>query len=185
VKKIGGLYHGEKIFKEALLKKLIFIIVLSLMIIIPISAETPNDTLGQEKLSVGVSINPLGGFLGANPYFSVSLDFLKNSFYSIIDFKWQPFWFSMVGVSASFNYYKPGRKGGFYAGPFIELGYLPWIGFLGFGLNIGYRFNTASGVYFRTGANIGKYFLDFHSFYLDLDFDTFILQPNLTIGYAF
>ena len=98
---------------------------------------------------------------------------------------WQPFWFSMLGANVSFNYYKPSGIGGFYAGPFIELGYIPSIWEFGSGLNIGYRFNTASGVYFRTGAIIGTYFLSFYDLDLHLGFDYLILRPELTIGYAF
>jgi len=109
------------------------------------------------------------------------------------------------GMSASFSYFHPGRIGGFYIGPLLEYsaaeGYETvekydtrydsygtphktnyryekesvTVHSFGVALAIGYKFVTQSGMYFRTGANLGYSFGQYD----------FIIRPDLTFGYNF
>jgi hypothetical protein len=120
------------------------------------------------------------------------------------------------GIGLNFNYFHPSRIGGFYVGGLYELSfgkkemevtkyayrsyYGYWIASYnsvekrtvmsnGFALNIGYKFITQSGMYFRTGANVGAVIVGA----LDIDVDreranvvrSMILRPDISIGYNF
>jgi len=83
------------------------------------------------------------------------------------------FWGTNLGGLATFNYFWPNRVGGFYLGGGV--GY-----FLGYpgptvGLNIGWKFITRPGIYFRTGAYLGVAESD----------SGFWMKPDLAIGYCF
>ena len=104
------------------------------------------------------------------------------------------------GFGLALNHFRHTRYGGFYIGGLFEyvcdkamLVYhysggnwvsLPqlYINYIGLALNIGYKFVTRSGVYFRTGGHIGAgiYLLNtnFGDVYL-------IFRPDLSIGYNF
>jgi len=78
-----------------------------------------------------------------------------------------------VGVLSTFNYFWHKSYGGFYLGGGV--GYIyPY--FFTAGLNIGWKFVTRSGVYFRTGTYIGPAF--FGGIYP-------CFKPDLAIGYCF
>jgi len=151
-------------------------------------------TMNPDKLNFGISLNG-GGFIpyvGSGP--SVSLDFSKGRFNSIIDIRSGFGVFSsglsdvneFFGVSLRFNYFHPSRIGGFYVGGLVEYSLgkqyiqqywrtLATVHSLGPALNIGYKFVTYSGIYFRTGANVGYTFGK----------DVMMFSPDLSFGYNF
>jgi hypothetical protein len=74
-----------------------------------------------------------------------------------------------LGGLATFNYFWPNSVGGFYLG---GGGGNIW-GIWTVGLNIGWKFVTRPGIYFRTGAYLGALFGDPY------------IKPDLAIGYCF
>ena len=155
--------------------------------------RSQNTAMDTDKFNFGISLNPGGliPFTGGGGL-SISLDFNKGRFNSIVDirsgfgaiptglFTEAYEWF---GISSSFNYFHPSHIGGFFVGGLLvfsigeEYRWWPsWQTYVGFGLalNIGYKFVTQSGVYFRTGANIGYTF----------GLWDMIIKPDLAIGWT-
>jgi hypothetical protein len=107
---------------------------------------------------------------------SVCLEFGKGHFNSEVHI-------FMSGGLVTFNYFWPNRVGGFYLGGGCggggwenlaadEYGLL----FPTVGLNIGWKFVTQSGVYFRTGTYLGVIYYYGLGVYI---------RPDLAIGYCF
>jgi hypothetical protein len=146
----------------------------------------------------------LGGFLSLGGYGGPSLcfEFGKRYFNSEVHL-----FFPMNGRSrfeepptgfggiATFNWFKPNSVGGFYLGGgvgYILLTYVYNTSFGTFrydeniftvGLNIGWKFVTRSGVYFRTGTYLGITITD--NEYMDSSASFPYLKPDLAIGYCF
>jgi len=168
------------------------------------------NVMDPDKLYFGISLNPAGTIpvVGRGP--SISAEFSKRRFNSLIDIRsgfGLPIYGSeYFGFGASFNYFIPSRVGGFYIGGLLEYsaadgGYETVEKYdtrydsygnphkinysfeenpvtlhdFGLALSIGYKFVTGSGMYFRTGANVG----------FNFGTGTLILKPDLTVGYLF
>lgn len=82
------------------------------------------NALDPDKLYFGISLNPAGTIpvVGRGP--SISAEFTKRRFNSLIDLRsgfGLPIYGSeYFGISASFNYFHPSRVGGFYIGGLLE-----------------------------------------------------------------
>ena len=127
----------------------------------PVDTTPPMDP---DKFIFAMSANP-GGLLGIfTPSIGLCFEFGKGHFNSEVHI------FYPLGGLATFNYFWPNSVGGFYlgGGGGNICGY--WI----VGLNIGWKFVTRSGLYFRTGTYVGAAFPMF-----------IYLKPDLAIGYCF
>jgi hypothetical protein len=157
--------------------------------------------MNPDKLNFGFNINP-GGFLGYGP--SLCFEFTKGKFNTEINVIFPLGFTSLLtrgihpgaGGLLMFNYFRPGRLGGVYAGG--GLGYIwhrEWlydddsydpsyddfdVHVFTFGLNIGYKFVTRSGIYFRTGGYLGMG-LNFGSPY---GIVSGYIKPDLSIGWT-
>ena len=100
------------------------------------------------------------------------------------------------GIGLAFNYFHHTRIGGFYVGGmfeclFAEMYYanssnrqaFPFYNYLGLALNIGYKFITRSGIYFRTGVHIGGGIIVPNMRKEDMFYYT--IRPDLSLGYNF
>jgi len=139
------------------------------------NSETPPKTI------FGLSFNPANFIPTIGDGLRLSLDFTNNRFNALVDicsgFGLAIYGYDIFNIYAVFNYYHPSKIGGFYAGGFISTG-LESINYdfkLGLGLNIGYKFITSSGMYFRTGGNVGYNILG----------NEFIIKPDVSVGYSF
>jgi hypothetical protein len=157
--------------------------------------------MSPDKLNFGFSINP-GGLLGYGS--SLCFEFTKGNLNTEINVI-LPFGFTGLltrmihpgfGGLLTFNYFRPSRLGGVYAGG--GLGYIwhqEWylvddynpdsyddfdVHVFTFGLNIGYKFVTRSGIYFRTGGYLGMG-LNFGSPY---GIVSGYIKPDLAIGWT-
>ncbi|MCL2758877.1 MAG: hypothetical protein FWD22_01550 [Treponema sp.] len=159
------------------------------------TAMDPNE------LTVGINLNPAGLSLFGP---SLCIEFTKGSFNSEINLIYPLSWalgtYVGAGGLVTFNYFKHSPIGGFYVGGGIgytwaidyisyqfgdSLYYWDWDyrrqdwHLLTFGANIGYKFVTQSGMYYRTGVFAGAG--------VDFGYYGFIpyFKPDLTIGYCF
>ena len=169
---------------------------------IGITAMDPN------KLTIGININPTGLLLYGG---SLCVEFGKGNFNSeinlIIPYGLANKTNGGAGILFTFNYLWHSRIGGFYLGG--GLGYiwrhdyyhlynsdgshrLTWGSHVNtLGLNIGYKFVTNSGMYFRTGifGGIGIEWawstpITSRCFVQTTPF-TYYIKPDLTVGYSF
>jgi hypothetical protein len=142
-----------------------------------------------DKLNFGINADPSGIIFNGVP---LTLDFTKGRFNSQINiltpsagsfasFNRKQ---NLFGIGLRFNYFAPGRIGGFYAGGMAEysLGKISSgsLNSIALALNSGFKFSTASGMYFRTGGIVG------------ISFDigaanpvSMVLRPDISVGYNF
>jgi hypothetical protein len=149
-------------------------------------ADTPETTaMNSEKLTFGVNANP-GGAVREGP--SLSLEFNKGKFYSQVDFILPFLGMNSAadfgfGALATFNYFNGTDKGGYYFGGGAGVIYETYKSFNAFiltgGLNAGYKFVMASGLFFRTGAFLGAGY-NGHSGDMAL-----YIKPDTAVGYSF
>jgi len=158
--------------------------------------------MNPDKLTIGINANP-AGLLLFGP--SVSVDFSKGNFNSevsiIVPFGLAGSSAGGVGFLATLNYLWHSRIGAFYLGGGIgyiwEKDYHYYLGdgsgnpywdshMNTFGLNVGYRFVTASGMYYRIGA-FAAVAIDWASREHSSNPRpvSFYIKPALTIGYSF
>jgi hypothetical protein len=120
-------------------------------------AEQPgNAAINPDKFIFGINANAGGalGYLWEGPSgFGINIELGKGKFNSEINLMFPTGGF---GALFAFNGFWPSKIGGFYLGGGIGWStYHNWGGdliSLPVGLNIGYKFVTKSGLYFRTGA---------------------------------
>jgi len=126
----------------------------------PVKPVTP--AMDSDKFIFAMNANPGGIF----PFFTPGLcfEFGKGHFNSELHILY-------LGALATFNYFWPNSVGGFYLG---GGGGNIWGYIWTVGLNIGWKFVTRSGLYFRTGTYVGAAFPMF-----------IYLKPDLAIGYCF
>jgi len=138
----------------------------------PVKPVTP--AMDPDKFIFAMSANP-GGMLSYPGIFLPSLcfEFGKGHFNSELHI----LYLGALGALATFNYFWPNSVGGFYlgGGGGNICGY--WI----VGLNIGWKFVTRSGLYFRTGARLGVAQGGLDGGYMG----GFYFGPDLSIGYCF
>ena len=122
--------------------------------------------LDPNRLAFGLSLD-----VGAIANYALALDFqfTRNRFNAQLNLLAG---FSFGGGLA-INYFHHTRLGGFYVGGIVEYSFASFI----VGLNIGYKFVTPSGVFFRTGAALGYGWNLFSA--------GFAFRPALTFGYNF
>jgi len=132
-------------------------------------AKPVTPAMDPDKFIFAFNLNP-GSFLSIASGPSVCFEFGKGHFNSEVHIF--PALFAIGGL-ATFNYFWPNSVGGFYLGGGGGLFAYPWLATLG--LNIGWKFVTRSGVYFRTGTYLG-YALSYFPVYI---------KPDLAIGYCF
>jgi hypothetical protein len=143
------------------------------------SAQTESfgtTAMDPDKFIFGINANP-GGFVGwvfQNSGPSLNIELGKGHFNSEINLVFPYLGF---GFLATFNGFWPSRIGGFYLGGGIGFGYSAFYGLsLPVGLNIGYKFVTRSGLYFRTGTFVGYDIL--------WTWMPVYLKPDLAIGWT-
>jgi len=132
----------------------------------PVDTTPPIDP---DKFIFAMSANPGSFLMFAAP--SLCFEFGKGHFNSEVHLIFPIF--GGFGGLATFNYFWPNRVGGFYLGGGCGgiFGMFPTVG-----LNIGWKFVTRSGVYFRTGTYLGAIYYYGLGFYI---------KPDLAIGYCF
>ena len=190
------------------------------------SANTDNTAMNPDKLNFGIYANP-AGFLTFGPSICVEFTKGKfnteiNLIIPTLGLSSTSSGGSGIGGLVTLNYFKHSRLGGFYIGGGIGFtysesdvrvndyyrvngeSYYEWMDYLNYtytlftvGLNIGYKFVTKSGLYFRTGAYAGIGFEEFEATYNGKQVDAlyssktrgseslFYFKPDLTIGYNF
>lgn len=165
--------------------------------------------LDPERLTFAFNINPAGSLMYGP---SLCLEFTKRKFNTEINLIFPSlglingFGVTGFGGLVMFNYFAHSRIGGAYVGG--GLGYIgfssnndeydsEYYGNFTLGLNLGYKFVTKSGVYFRTGGFIGVSFYEHYysiekydgwgSFWDDYSESgtSVYFKPDLTIGYSF
>ena len=146
------------------------------------TAIDPNKFIFGVNANAGGLINILGGGVGTGINFELG----KGKFNSEINIM---FPYGGIGILVTFNGFFPSRIGGFYIGGGIGFSlyeyyysgrYETEIAFsLPLGLNIGYKFVTKSGLFFRTGAFTG---LDFIALGRG-DFPIYF-KPDLAVGWT-
>jgi len=147
---------------------------------------------------------------------SLNLEFGKGNFNSEVNLFLPVFYSSGFGGLATFNYFWHKRYGGFYLGG--GLGYISLYfdnyeshpsynyesyttaGIITIGLNVGWKFVTRSGIYFRTGAYFGPTVISWSehvrkSYYGNSSYDesynndyiqlSVYFKPDLAIGFCF
>ena len=139
------------------------------------------------KLNFGLSINAAGFIPNAGGGPSITFDFNKRKFNAIIEIRsglgFIPsfYGYELFGISSVFNYFAASRIGGFYIGGMVKYSVgenlsdevIHRFGLAG---NIGYKFVTRSGMYFRTGFKGGYSFGEGNGL---------IVRPDLSFGYNF
>jgi hypothetical protein len=169
------------------------------------NTNTSNTAMDPDKFIFGINANAggiLGTLLGRYGVFGgsgagINIELGKGRFNAEINLMLTSPGF---GLLATFNYFWPSRIGGFYLGggtgfSFYEKRYRRYYynSYYGnssytyygtalslpLGLNIGYKFVTRSGLYFRTGAFFGYDFLG-----LMYDSIPIYLKPDLAIGWT-
>ena len=159
-----------------------------------VSAQTESfgtTAMDPDKFIFGINANP-GGFVGwvfENSGPSLNIELGKGHFNSEINLVFPYLGF---GFLATFNGFWPSRIGGFYLGGGIGFAfyrayyYDSWgDGYrialsLPVGLNIGYKFVTRSGLYFRTGTFVGYDIL----YGLASGWSPVYIKPDLAIGWT-
>jgi len=165
-----------------------------------INADTKNEqkntqtgakttALPTDKFIFAINYNP-GCFIPSSPAAgpSICFEFGKGNFNCEVNFLFPLYYYSGFGVLTTFNYFWHNRIGGFYLGGGIGSAFISdyedEINCVTGGLNVGWKFVTKSGLYFRTGIYIGLLGL----FYKDGGNDLYYLpyiKPDLAIGYCF
>ena len=141
---------------------------------------TSQRSKDQDKFIFGISANAGGALalaIGGAP--GLRLEFGKGNFNAELNLG-----IGEAGMSglATFNYFWPSRIGGFYLGGGLggaeRYHYNRYTSnaFFEFGLNIGYKFVTQTGIYFRTGTFIGSG-TDFSNFF-------FSFNPDISLGWT-
>ncbi|WP_461253815.1 hypothetical protein [Treponema sp. R8-4-B8] len=133
--------------------------------------------IDHNKFIFGINANP-GGALGyilsgsnaGGPGINIELG--KGNFNTEINLM-IPIFGGFIGL-VTFNGFLPSKIGGFYLGGGIGLGVRFLNLNLPIGLNIGYKFVTKSGLYFRTGGFLGYNFFA----------DSLFFKPDLAIGWT-
>jgi len=147
-----------------------------------VESITASPIAGQKNINGETAIDPNKFIFGINVNGFAALNFLWNGpagpginielgyghFNSEINLMYSYYGF---GFLVTFNGFFPSRIGGFYLGG--GTGY-SIVGAVPLGLNIGYKFVTKSGLYFRTGAFIGYAFIS----------GTVYAKPDLAIGWT-
>jgi len=144
-------------------------------------AKRPNNTaMDPNKFIFGINANvggALGNIWGGPTGTGINIELGKGNFNSEINLMFPSGGF---GLLATFNGFVPSRIGGFYVGgglgfstfEYYDYEFIYITSFI-VGLNIGYKFVTPSGVYFRTGAFGG----------LAIGWGVYI-KPDLAIGWT-
>jgi len=174
-------------------------------------STTTTTAMDTDKFIFGFNANPGGAlnFSGPGGGSSLCLEFGKGSFNSEVNIIFP--WRGGIGSLTTFNGFWHKSYGGFYLGGGIGYIYMPdlytrsytyqrYNGYnsyttdyyshsvdghiLTIGLNIGWKFVTRSGIYFRTGACAGVG-LDVGEWDGSDKLRDFYLKPDLSIGYCF
>jgi len=174
-------------------------------------ADKPKtNAMDPDKLYFGISLNPAGTIpvVGRGP--SISAEFTKRRFNSLIDIRsgfGLPIYSSeYFDMSASFSYFHPGRIGGFYIGGLLEYSAADGgyeiveeydIRYDSYGnphrIDYGYEKNPVTAHNFGLALNIGYIFATRVGMYFrtganwgySFGTGTYILRPDLTFGYNF
>jgi len=151
------------------------------------TSQQKNTAINPNKFIFGINANAgglLGNALGGGSGAGINIELGKGKFNSEINLFFPN---GGYGALVTFNGFWPGKIGGFYLGggigfsffdvhdthyEFDEAYSLP------VGLNIGYKFITKSGLYFRTGAFAG------YDFFWDDYVSPFYFKPDLAIGWT-
>ena len=157
----------------------------------PQQENTKATAINQNKFIFGINANvgsALDYIWDGPSGFGINIEFGMGKFNSEINLM---FPIGGFGVLLTLNGFWPGQIGGFYLGGGIGFSmYEDYYGyphtFLPVGLNIGYKFVTKSGLYFRTGAFAG---FNFHYLFYDLygygyDDSVLYIKPDLSIGWT-
>ena len=152
------------------------------------SKRHSNKAMNQDKFIFGINANA-GGALGyiweGATGTGINFEFGKGNFNSEINLIFPTFGF---GFLATFNGFWPSQIGGFYLGGgagFLYFGiYISeknvyMFSSVPLGINIGYKFVTKSGIYFRTGT-----FAAFDFGFIWEDVLPFFIKPDLAIGWT-
>jgi len=140
--------------------------------------ESGNDRL---RIAISADAGGLISIVGDTFEFgdpSTKVEFIKNNFLSIINisiptqFQENDF---RIGFSGMFNYLWKSKIGDFYLGGGLGYTYRN-DHFFTFGVNVGYRFVTSSGMYYGAGVYIGGKLND------EINLD---IKPILGTGYMF
>ena len=145
----------------------------------PVSAQinkqaerTQNTALDTNKFIFGINAN-LGGFIPVFSNPSINIELSQGNFLSEINLIFP--YYEAFGFLFTFNRFWHSQIGGAYLG-----GGIGWIIspsyhllFALTGLNVGYKFITDSGLYFRTGAFLGFLFPE-----------GLFIKPDLAIGWT-
>ena len=162
------------------------------------AGKTKNTTIDQDKFIFGINANG-GGALGyvwkRSTGAGINIELGKGHFNTEINLMFPSGGF---GILFTFNGFWPSRIGGFYLGGGGGYSFFKYyrkddgygytlLGWLTVhtgqaGLNIGYKFITKSGIYFRTGIFAG---VDFALiFWPDSDLIPVYIKPDLAIGWT-
>lgn len=141
-----------------------------------------DTALDPDELTVGVNANP-GGYLLSGS--SACIEFNKGNFNSEINLILPSLSLGAEGTGfgglVTFNYFAHSKIGGFYLGGGMGFIYTAFDEVENYlftaGVNLGYRFVTEAGMYFRIGGYIGAA--------LGSDDDTYYFKPDLSVGYSF
>jgi hypothetical protein len=138
------------------------------------NTQTKPVTLAMDpdKFIFAMSANP-GSLLTYPSFSSLCFEFGKGHFNSEVHLFFPALWEFGLGGLATFNYFWPNSVGGFYLGGGVGSIYPYYVATIG--LNIGWKFVTRPGIYFRTGAYLGAAYGGFFVYF----------KPDLAIGYCF
>jgi hypothetical protein len=153
------------------------------------AGNTANTATDPNKLRFGINANAGGalGYIWGGPTgFGINIELGKGRFNSEINLMFPTGGF---GALVTFNGFWPSQIGGFYLGGGIGFSFYQayakdknefYTAFsLQTGLNIGYKFVTKSGLYFRTGAFAGVDFFNLNDAGIPIYF-----KPDLAIGWT-
>ena len=179
----------------------------------PVAAPRPGRTItpraaaamNPDALTVGVFANA-GGFLFSGP--GLGVEFTQGNFNSAISVNFPTLGGDVgraqsgIGLLGTLNYFHHTWFGGFYIGGGLgytwremrrSFWYGPWresddftLHLLTAGVNLGWKFMTRSGFYFRAGSFLGVAYLfgDYADEWLSDTLDTF-WAPSLVVGISF
>jgi len=148
------------------------------------SEGTQNTAINPDKFIFGINGNPGGaiGYLYGGSGVSVNVELGKGNFNSEINLLFPVGGF---GFLATFNGFWHSRIGGFYLGGGVGFSFQAAYDDIGevslslpLGLNIGYKFVTPSGLYFRTGTFVG------YDFLWSTLLGPVYIKPDLAIGWT-
>jgi hypothetical protein len=150
----------------------------------PQTEKSENTTTNTNKFRFGINANAGGalGYIWEGPTGAgINIELGKGKFNSEINLMLPVGGF---GILATFNGFWPSSIGGFYLGGGIGFAFYQYYDHDGrdyetvisgtIGLNIGYKFVTKSGLYFRTGSFLG----------FDFGRIPVYLKPDLAIGWT-